>query len=245
MFGKRGDQVPLVLAQSTPSNERLCSLLSALLLRQPAPPLSNRLPWQLVDHHHPQARRKNIQLVVISEEGKGHWPNGNFIRDLKDYTSPSVRWFCWELNRDHSRFQRRWSQWMSTLSTGTDVYVVVGSESALKQVSRCLTDQETAAIVKGILSVLPYSENRSTTSDKSLPHIPDGIFHWIIQTHAPVSVSHQGALVVAGHGSTICQTLSCWPPSPWLVRAAVWFASASQTIQTDSEQYNAQARARL
>ena len=213
MFGKqrRGDQVPVVLAQSTRRTERLCSLLSALVLRQPAPPLINRIPWQLVAQHHQEAScRRNIQSVVLVEKRKAGgnqfaWPDRNFVQHLQDYTSPSSCWFCTQLTRD-DRFPQRWSQWLSTINAETtDVYVIVGSESALNQVSESLMEPETRNVVKGILSVLPYSSESedATTTDSSLPllqHIPDEVFHWMIHTHAPVSAntSRPGALVVAG-----------------------------------------------
>eukprot|EP00977_Amphora_coffeiformis_P001126 scaffold227_cov165-Amphora_coffeaeformis.AAC.39 len=245
---RRGDQVPVVLAQSTPCTERLCSLLSAKVLRQPAQPLVNRLPWQLVaDRQKQEYSRRNIQLVVLVEAKTGGenthtWLDRNFVHHLQDYTSPSLCWFCTELDRDPLRFPQRWTQWMSTIcAETTDVYVIVGSQAALNQVSESLIGNETGNVVRGILSVLPYSSesNHSTTTGTPLPlphHIPDGIFHWMIHTHAPVSAtSRPGALVVAGHGQTISQTLPARPPTLWLVRAAVWFASAVQAIlQTDS-----------
>ena len=243
-FGKsRGDRVPVVLSQSTPRTERLCSLLSAMTLRRPASPTIDRVPWQLVaDRQPPERRGRNIQWVVLVERARGdhcNWPDRNFVRHLQDHTSLSPCWFCTEINCDDLHFPQRLSRWISTLNTETtDVYVIVGSEAALYQVSESLLNSETKNMIKGILSVLSYSlEGNSTTNDTyiPLPHIPDGIFHWMIHTHVPVSVSRLGALVVTGHGQTISQTLPARPLTLWLIRAAVWFASAVQTIlQTES-----------
>ena len=119
---RRADSVPLTVTQQLqPNTQRLCSLLSALLLRQPAPPLDNRDPWQLFDHpatavaaaaaaaapERRQPRDQNILLLVITETTDGAstgcrgWPDDEFVRGLQQATRPSSFFFAWQLARSN------------------------------------------------------------------------------------------------------------------------------------------------
>ena len=243
---RRADKVPWSFAQSTARNERLCALLSPLLLRQPAPPLRNRHAWQLF-----ASTQRNVLLLVINEEPHGSgttWPDNTFVQALQEQTRPSTFFFVWQLARGHkaAHFAQRWTRLMATLSPRTDVYVILGSHAALAQLSQLLLSDETPRTapqrrIKGILSVLPHdNDNQSPrkTMD-SLPNLPDEIFHWIIAVGSVPTQSFTPTIFYAtqGHGQTVATLLSTtttWPPpSWWLVRAAVWFASAVQTIHGD------------
>lgn len=244
--------MPWTLAQSTPSNDRLCSLLSALLLRRPAPPLENRLPWQLFD---PKQGRRNIFLLVFSDHDHCACPDDNFYKALQNATQPSSFWFSGEIRvgeNDNNNFGRKWIRFMSSVNhETTDIYVITRSFALLNQLAQQLTSdlRPGGANIKGILSVLPQRPPTSTiaASISSLPYIPDGIFHWIVQTNSP-EVSLKGALAVVNHGQTLCLYLpsSSPPDTSWLVRAVLWFAYAVQIIDSTARPIKSQLlRARL
>ena len=233
----RGDCAPWTVTQSTATNDRLCSMLSALLLRRPAPPLENRLPWQLFDPKQQQQAR-NIFLIVVQEDNDAD--EDLLLPALQKGIQSSSWWFCAGLrvvgcSRKHDanekahHFAQQWSRLMTTLNHDTtDIYVITGSLSALHQLSQQLlmTEQNPRANVKGILSILD-------TGDSCLPHLPDETFHWMIQINMnSPTVARQGALAVATHSRSFCLTLPSHPPTLWLVRAVIWFAHAVQVITT-------------
>ena len=239
---RRGHSVPWTLAQSTPTNDRLCSLLSALLLRRPAPPLENRLPWQLFD---PKQGRRNIFLLVLSDN-QSAWPDDDFYPALQSAIQPSSFWFCGEMRLgENDNFCRKWLRFLSSINhKTTDIYVITGSLVLLNQLAQQLTtDHPLGVKIKGILSVLPHHHrlgsldpptiSATAASTTGVPHIPDGVFHWIIQTNSPVG-STQSALAVANHGQTLCLNLpiSSGPDTSWFVRAVLWFAYAVQIIDS-------------
>jgi len=256
--GSNSKDLPLVLAQRTERNERICSLLSAVLLRRVARP--SERPAILASFPSSFEAGRFVQHTTSSADGGGgerapfvvvlkpktrndgsHRENSfrdAVVSTLEETLRPTAMMFAVLRQEDTVVSSRIMDRLFATLHPKTPVFVVALWEAAdWFQNTDLASDDERrrrrrSAMLKGVLLVHPTAANSSSACNTEAAFVPTLIVNYDQNIQPDPTIYNPNVILSLLPGNQAEEKCECL----WLARTMLKFIQATLQTAPTSEQ---------